>query len=193
MSEDKVKITRGLKIILCMDTINTYNLTPTYYVLLYYMYHNLPCTIGSNMHNSLYKVGMLEEKEIKLTSKAIKLFAEDPKSWSNDKIKEFLTSLREDFPKGVKIGGNPVRTTIGKSTVNKMKAFFKEYDFNEDIIIQATKAYVEDRKKTNYSYMKKFTNFINKQGEDSLLASWCDMVVNGETEENGETRITRTL
>jgi len=181
-----MKVVRGLKILLCVDTLNTYQLTPTMYVILYYIYHKLSVSVGPNMKRSLIKVGMLEdiEEEIKLTEKAILLFYEDPKQWSDKKIKEFLTELREEFPKGVKISGSPVRTTIGSSTVRKMKNFFKEYGYSQEVVVQATKAYVADRKKDNYQYMKKYTNFINKQGEDSLLATWCEMIVNKEEEAN---------
>lgn len=189
-----MKVTRGLKIIIDVDLINTYNLTPTQYCILYYLYHNLEVQIGPNMHRGLYHVGMLDEKEIKLTEKANKLFYEDPKQWSNPKIKEFLTELREFFPKGV-VGGNVVKTTIGESTVRKMKNFLIDYDYSVEVIRKATEAYVADRKKVNYQYMKKFTNFINKQGDDSLLATWCEMIKNDElnNDSSGATRITKTL
>lgn len=187
-----MKVTRGLKIIIDVDLINTYNLTPTQYCILYYLYHNLDVQVGPNMHRSLCHIGMLEENKIKLTQKAIKLFYEDPKQWSDSRIKEFLSELREIFPKGVH-HGNALRTTIGTSTIRKMKNFLNENEYSVDIIKKATEAYIADRKKVNYQYTKKFTNFINKQGDDSLLGTWCEMVKNDEINNNGETRITRTL
>lgn len=189
-----MKVTRGLKIIINVDLINTYKITPTQYCILYYLYHDLDVQIGPNMHNALYHAGMLEKDEIKLTEIANKLFYEDPKQWGSSRVKEFLTELREFFPKGV-VGGNVVKTTIGESTIRKMKNFLIENDYSVDIIRKATEAYVADRKKVNYQYMKKFTNFINKQGDDSLLATWCEMIKNDElnSDNGGATRITKTL
>ncbi len=175
-----------------IDKMNEVGLTPNGWVMLWYLYHNKPCRIGPSLSSILKKQGFLSDDGT-LTDKAKELFKEDIKNLSDDKLKEFLVELREYFPKGIKTGGKPVRSAIGAITINKMKKFLKEYGYSKDIIIEATKAYVANRKTDNYRFMKTFTYFINKQGEDSTLAAYCEMIENGEQQENTTPRIGRTL
>jgi hypothetical protein len=182
-----------LEVIINIKLMNSNQLTPNYYVMLHYIFYDIPHRIGPMTKAALIKLRFLDSKG-NLTDKARNLFKEDDLKQLNDKkMKEFLLELREYFPKGVTTGGSPVRTAIGIATVKKMKKFINEYGYSKDIIIKATKSYVADRKKNNYGYMKKFTNFIDKQGEGSLLATFCETIENGEERSTTNTRIERTL
>ena len=175
-----------------IDKMNELKLTPNGWVMLYYLYIDRPCKIGPTLTSILQKQGFLTEK-CTLTDKAKDIFKEDVKQLSNEALKEFLLELREHFPKGVKTGGKPVRSAVGTVTINKLKKFFKEYGYSKDIIRQATKEYIANRSKDGYKLMKTFTYFISKQGEDSTLAAYCEMIENGENDTGGIPRIERTL
>lgn len=172
-----------------MQLINSYQLTPNYYVMLWLMYYDKPHKIGPSTQQALEKLEFI--KDGKLTNKAINLFKKEDKKLNDQQLREFLEELRDLFPKGVKINGSPVRTTIGLATVRKMKKLIEEYDFSKDLIVKATKAYVDNKKRDNYKYMMKFTNFIDKQNVGSELASYCQMIRDGE--EIQQNRIERTL
>jgi hypothetical protein len=181
-----------MKIEIDTKVLNLNKLTPNGYVTLYLLHSGTNHKVGPITKEKLTKLGFLDTEGL-LTKKANDLFKVDLKQLNDEKIKEFLVKLRDLFPKGVKTGGSPVRSAIGVSTIRKFKNFLKEYGYSKDIIIKATQAYVLDRKKNNYGYMKKFTNFIDKQGEGSLLATFCETIENGEEKQNTTTRIERTL
>lgn len=182
-----------LEITINIKLMNSNQLTPNYYVMLYYIYHNIPHKIGPMTKASITKLGFLNDKG-ELTDKAKDLFQVEIKDLNDAKMKEWILDLRDIFPKGVKIAGSPVRSAVGLSTVRKMRKFIKEYGYTEDVIRQAIAAYVAQKKKDNYTYMMKFNNFIDKQNVGSELASFCELIVNGEDINGGqETRITTTL
>lgn len=85
------------------------------------------------------------------------------------------------FPKGIKTGGYLVRTDI-RSCKKKMQQFMKDNpEFTSDIIIAATKNYIENMREHNFSHVKLAPYFISKDGM-STLHGYCDAVLNGTTE-----------
>jgi hypothetical protein len=158
------------------------------------MYYQKPHTLGPNTQKMLIKINMLDQHG-KLTQLAKDLFnkEEDIRELDDEELKEFLKQLVQIFPSGVKSGGKYIRSAIGSSIVRKFKKFLQEYDYSRDIITKATESYVATKKKEGYKFMKVFTYFIDKQGEDSTLASYCEAIKNGETTEQGAARIERTL
>jgi hypothetical protein len=179
-------------IILDTEKLKENKLMPTQYVMLYYLHHGLDCKISPQTRTDLYKLGFIDVLG-NITYKGRALFNE-PDSITEEKkedIKALLKTLVEYFPKG-KLNGRVLRSTINEELVQKMKKFKKEYKYSDDIIIQATKKYSEDRKKDNYFYMRQFKYFIKKQNEGSDLADYCELILNGETSTtNG--RNTKTL
>lgn len=82
------------------------------------------------------------------------------------------------FPKGIKSGGYYVRTSI-KECDKKMFRFLTDNPtFTKDLILAATKNYVEDMKSKSYSMMKLAPNFILKDGV-SMLSGCCEAYVEG--------------
>lgn len=176
-----------------VDKMNEYGLTPNGWFVLHYIYHGKSYVVSPTLTEMLINQEFITE-EYELTDKGKEVFKQDVKQLKDNEIKEFLKELREFFPKGITINGSPVRTTIGTATVRKLRGFINEYGYSKELMLEATKAYVAAKKKDNYSFMMKFTNFINKQNVGSELATYCQMIEDGD-DINGkqETRITRTL
>lgn len=117
-------------------------------------------------------------EEIDLREKAENLFTNVCINASNS----LALQLRNLFPAGVKSGGYPVKTNL-KDVEHKLKQFFKKYKYSEETVLAATKKYVEEKERTGYTYMKVLGYFILKDN-DSTLATYCDMVDNGEEDAN---------
>ncbi len=90
------------------------------------------------------------------------------------KVEDWIDEWIDLWPSGVKSGGSkPVRGDK-KSTLKKMKEFVNEYKgFTKDQIIEATKYYLEERRRQNWSYIMICYYFIKKDGI-STLASWIE-------------------
>ncbi|GEM_PF-2998307 len=102
-----------------------------------------------------------------------------PKATSAD---EWIDQWLDLFPKGVKSGGKLLRSDK-KSCLTKMNKFLKEYSFSQDEIMDATKAYLDEREKDDWKYCKCATYFISKLGEGSSLAEWCETTKDEPKEE----------
>ena len=91
---------------------------------------------------------------------------------------EMIYQYREIFPKGMLPSGNPSRLAF-KELEKRFQWFFTNYNYSWDIVIKATKMYVNKYKNENYLYMKTSGYFIvkNEKGvEVSTLATYCEMV-----------------
>jgi hypothetical protein len=96
-----------------------------------------------------------------------------------------LTKFREMFPKGLLPSGQAARVTI-KELEKKMIWFFENYKYDWDTILKATKKYVDKYSLEGYMYMKTSGYFISKLEKGmivSTLASYCDMILDGDEEE----------
>lgn len=170
-----------MKITIDIDRMNELQLTPNLYCLLYYLYYNLSCKISPDSKKQLYKLGFIDEMG-NISAKGKQLFT-DPDSITKEKeleIKELLNKMVDMFPKGVMSGNKAVRSTVNLELITRMKKFKKEYSFTDEIILQATKRYVDECKKNGYSYMRQFKYFLNKQGQGSDLADMCQMIIDGD-------------
>jgi predicted transcriptional regulator len=141
-------------------------------LLLYYdlIRRELIETAPENML-ALYKI---TEKGQKLLKSFTEEQPEDVESWILDWVNL--------WPEGVTTGGKLVRSDA-KGCLKKLKAFIKEYKYSKSLIMEATEKYVESFIASNYAFMKAATYFIDKRGEGSELASWCEKVSNTESEE----------
>ncbi len=96
----------------------------------------------------------------------------------NNKIEEY----RNIFPAGKLPSGSPARQNV-KALTESFRWFFETYDHNWDVIIKATKMYVNEYRATNYKYMKTSQYFVAKQDKHrvkhSELADYCDMINDG--------------
>lgn len=96
---------------------------------------------------------------------------------TNKEIDGFISEWCDLYPPDVMFKGNRIKSKP-KDCVNKMKIFCKNNPtFTKDIIFAATKQYLTERKAENYTYTKRSTYFISKQGEPSLLEEYCDRII----------------
>ena len=86
---------------------------------------------------------------------------------------EFINSYRNLFPAG-KIWGYYKRDSI-LDLRERFSKFFKAYNFSYDLILKATKKYIEEEKgNENWRYLKGAAYVIEKRGEPCLLAKLCE-------------------
>lgn len=100
----------------------------------------------------------------------------------NEEDKNKVNEYRELFPKGTLPSGQPARAT-SKELEKKFLWFFLNYKYDWDTILKATKKYIRDYEPAGYKYMKTSSYFINKTDKGvvtSTLASYCDMILDGD-------------
>lgn len=124
--------------------------------------------------SSISKYELYTIHNVELSIRGLELFKEGIDDW----IREW----RELWPKGITSGGYPVRSDLPGIT-KKMKSFLRKNSYSKEEIILATKLYLKEREENSWSYMKLAGYFIEKDGE-SVLASFCDRVKDGETIED---------
>lgn len=129
--------------------------------------------ITDEMYMSIDGIRTINLECFELRGRSIDLFKE--KSVDLDSLAEKMRVL---FPAKVRGGaGKPVKSPK-MAVVDKLKKFFKYYpNVSEDMILQATSNYVENRRIVNWAYMSQLDYFIFKDNT-SMLAS--------EIEEIGE-------
>ncbi len=109
------------------------------------------------------------------TVKADTLIEMEVAKWINDYVNAF-PDMKVD---GKVLRQHPI------AIINKMKNFVKRYGYSSDIIIKATKLYIEDRTNANdnHRYTRNSSYFISKDQGDkyiSDLATWCKKVIDME-------------
>ena len=88
-------------------------------------------------------------------------------------LEALSSQLMEIFPEGKNSAGQSWRGT--KSIIaDRLGKFKKKYKYTNEVIIEATKAYIKFFKPKNYEYMRSLKYFIDKQGFGSDLAEWCE-------------------
>lgn len=119
--------------------------------------------------------------KMRVTDKFIESFMEDKgvvekvKS-ATPKVEEWIEEWYALWPKGIKSGGYLVRSGI-KGCLVKMKKFLKEHsEFDKDIIMKATRDYIEHSRMNNYRYMQLAHYYIYKNNT-SALASNCELIM----------------
>lgn len=92
---------------------------------------------------------------------------------------DWIDEWRDIFPKGKKQGSLPLRGDR-IAVRKKMTKFLKTYDFTPTEILEATKQYIREQEKENFSYTKVAHYLIEKDGV-STLASICEAYREGPT------------
>lgn len=146
---------------------------------------NIDGELASLFANQLItEIGITEKGEAVISS-----ILNDKKKNITDEDREKITQYREMFPKGNLPYGLPARNPV-KELEKKFLWFFNNYDYTWDVILQATKNYISHCDTESYKFMKTSTYFISKANPDktvvSTLASWCDMIKDGEDDVSTE-------
>lgn len=71
------------------------------------------------------------------------------------------------WPKGVKSGGYYIRSN-SQDCLKKMIKFIKLRKYSKEVIMKATKNYIDRKARENYAYMMKAEYFIEKDGMSPL-------------------------
>lgn len=91
---------------------------------------------------------------------------------------EFVHQYRDLFPKGTLPSGYPARVPY-KELEKRFLWFFENYSYSWDVVLKATKFYIEKYRQENFKYMKTSGYFISKMENGtnvSALATYCDLV-----------------
>jgi len=123
-----------------------------------------------------------EGEEVIFTEKANKLVENNKTTLTaaSKGVEEWIDDYRELFPKSVTSGGYPVRGDR-KACIKKMQQFIKENPeySNKELILNATRSYINRKELENFRYMKLAHYFIMKD-KVSSLASECEMILESE-------------
>lgn len=107
---------------------------------------------------------------------------------SGEYFQQQVELYRSCFPQGKLPSGVPARTLVPELMKRFIKFFRVFPNYTWETIIAATERYVGEYAMNNYLYMKTASYFIFKQDNEKnviyTLASYCDMVLSGEPEEN---------
>jgi len=103
-----------------------------------------------------------------------------------------INEYRELFPKGKLPSGKYARDNI-KELLTNFSWFFETYpEYGWDVILQATKEYVESFGE-GFMYMQTSKYFIKKEDKNKVitsgLATACDAIMEGENEEESPSHI----
>lgn len=194
-----------------IDDLVNYELTPNQYVLLNIIYSNNEVEYISYLdidrqdilrHDLyvLYKKDYIlnhsttnytfKFSELEITQKGIDVI--DKKVVravkTNDDFDAFVNEYYNLWPEKIHSGNYLVKSGL-KTCKEKMLRFVKEYKYDRDTIIKATKEYINICRKNNYCYMKTAYYFIKKDSE-SILQTYCEQVLSSpetiETDSNNK-------
>lgn len=130
---------------------------------------------------------IIEPKGVSFISKMDSYFNIQNKKSNNalmgDNFEVNAEKYNNIFPR-MKLGSNkPARAPI-KEILTAFKWFFDEYTYDWETIIQAASMYIESERAKGFKFTRTSKYFIRKQDQDkswtSDLASYCDLVLNGE-------------
>lgn len=172
---------------LSLLTLKQLKLTPNDYVYLYCKYHDLELDLSMNFDNLEKRsyIKFEEDNEVILRIKAIKLFKTDKIPLKKEDFDAFVEKYRNIFPEGVKSGARPLRSDR-VSCKKKLLKFQEMYpDYTQEEILDATKAYIDLKRKEAYKFTTCADYFIIKEGS-SILASYVeDIRLRGLKKVNG--------
>ena len=98
-------------------------------------------------------------------------------------LDSFVADYRSIFPKGSNRNGYPYKGDKQGCTV-KMRTFLKANpEYSKDVVLQATRKYINEKRKDGYDYMHLAHYFIEKNNV-SALGALCEQIVNGESDDN---------
>lgn len=103
-----------------------------------------------------------------------------PKVLQKENVEDWFSEWFDLFPKGIKTGGKLVRSDE-KGCLKKMQKFIKDYPFDKNTILKATKEYLNEFEIKNWEFVKSATYFIHKMGEGSELAGRCELILDEPT------------
>lgn len=147
--------------------------------------HSFMITYGEtaylNFHRTLESSGIIKItgdglKDISVRDLGLELIGQS----KSDNIIEFAEKFKELFPKGIKSGGYPVRSSTS-DIADKLRKFFKKHKYSQEQVLEATKRYIDRKSNEGYSFMQTAVYFIEKNGVSNLAAE-CDSMKEDKSE-----------
>jgi hypothetical protein len=184
-----------------MEILKKKELDYNSFFFLYRLVNNIEIDVEGDINHELlirYNYIRLENNTISFTQNGINFIKDTAKELKRaiakeiknadqtlkDQINDWIVDYRNLY-KGTKVGimGDP------KSCLEKMCRFFVEYPqyANKDLILNATKKYIETEAFTNYKYLQRADYFIYKitgKEESSRLASFCSDIEENKLQSN---------
>jgi len=124
--------------------------------------------------------GVLKNQEVTTEFKNLK------KVINGDNINKVVISTWFDewynlFPSNVESGNYKIKSKRGSCKL-KLSRFMKKHPkYNKDIILKATKLYIDEFRLRNFEYIQLAANFIyKKEVNNSTLEDYCERIINGE-------------
>jgi hypothetical protein len=189
-----------------MEILKKKELDYNSFFFLYRLVNNIEIDVEGDINHELlirYNYIRLENNTISFTQNGINFIKDTAKELKRaiakeiknadqtlkNQINDWIVDYRNLY-KGTKVGimGDP------KSCLEKMCRFFVEYPqyANKDLILNATKKYIETEAFTNYKYLQRADYFIYKitgKEESSRLASFCSDIEENKSLEHSFTQI----
>jgi hypothetical protein len=189
-----------------MEILKKKELDYNSFFFLYRLVNNIEINVEGDINHELlirYNYIRLENNTISFTQNGINFIKDTAKELKRaiakeiknadqtlkNQINDWIVDYRNLY-KGTKVGimGDP------KSCLEKMCRFFVEYPqyANKDLILNATKKYIETEAFTNYKYLQRADYFIYKitgKEESSRLASFCSDIEENKSLEHSFTQI----
>lgn len=104
---------------------------------------------------------------------------------TNGDFEELVQNFIEIFPEKTRNGGNEVLRSNKLDVSKKMRQFISKYDFSKEVILGATRKYINIQSRTRYQYCSGAHYFIMKDG-NSKLANECQAYLEGDKDEGDE-------
>lgn len=126
-----------------------------------------------------HAIDKLEEDRSDKEKKIVKLILNVKKESKDEEIEKLAEQIKEIFPKIKLPSGKYARGNI-KNISKNVKWFLKEYSYDDEVVIKATKKYVEEFKSKEYLYMHTAAYFVCKSihgTKQSVLADWCESII----------------
>lgn len=98
------------------------------------------------------------------------------------KFINWMTEWYNLWPRMKNSGGKTIQSGFDQC-VTRMQRFFKTYKYNPNMVMAATKKYIDDKSKDSFLYCRAAPYFIEKRGEVSDLLTECEIL--SRNEDNG--------
>ena len=172
------------------------NLTPNQFYILYCKHTNI---VPSNLINSGIEIIRLRNDEWidedTLTVKSIALLKEIDSFFKTSKKKTSKAVMGENFMANIeyyldlfpkfKLPSGKYARSDKKNLEGNFRWFFENHSYDWELVFNATRLYLDEYERKGYKFMRTSQYFIRKQTgdktNDSELANYCDMILNGDT------------
>lgn len=191
------KLKKELELTVLFNLIIIKEITPNQFYLLYSI-HQGTSSLNINIHQeirALISKDMITEKDgvYTITKLGIEILEEIESYFKVQKKKINIAIMGEDFgamiikynelfPK-IKLPSGKLARAALRNLETNFKWFFENFQYNWDVVLKATAAYVDEYERNNFNYMRTSMYFIKKQEQDktitSDLADYCAMIESG--------------